>query len=316
MAFGCSHWNGRPAAARSLWAPDVLGRRCTTRRRMCISSPRGEDQGEGEFFSPQALISRSHRPRDRRPAQAMPSRGPLKLPTKFPERTWPSPAASGVGPIFNRDVHRHIMQPSFYHGWSSPHSRCCRYFRSFRKKLQKRHFARFSGYYSCKSGKSCLTCPRTGSSVVLFRFDVLGEPQAIRLELPPAARFSRAAVVWRPGTPCVSCRLSSRVAARRRVALRPGSTLPPAGAPAARADDDLEMDREKAQHGRVDARIQSPGARGKQGIVNSYDLYLDSQPMSNTPPPSRTRQLTPEMSRLQSSCPECRIAGVVTASRV
>jgi hypothetical protein len=94
----------------------------------------GEDQGEGELFSPQALISFSHRPRDCRPAQAIPSRAPLNLTINFRARDWPNPPASGGRPILNRDARRHIMQPSFYHGWGNPHSRCCRYFRSFRKK--------------------------------------------------------------------------------------------------------------------------------------------------------------------------------------
>jgi hypothetical protein len=58
---------------------------------------------------------------------------------------------------------------------------------------------------------------------------------------------------------------ASRAAATRGVALRPGSALPPAGAaPAAGSADELEMDCKKAQHGRVDARIQLLGTKGRQ----------------------------------------------------
>jgi hypothetical protein len=109
MAFGRSHWIGRPAAALSPWSPDVLGRRCTARQRMLFPLLGGEDQGEGELFSPQALISFPRCPGDCPPAQAIPSRGSLTTEINFPAPERPCPSDPGGRPFFNRDVSIHTI---------------------------------------------------------------------------------------------------------------------------------------------------------------------------------------------------------------
>ena len=113
--------------SRAVNRPTYLVDRNPPSQRMLSPLPGGEDQGEGEPFSPQALTNLG----DKRQCHRL-RRGKLALILTFSreEKVWRLDARIG-SVVQPRCAHTHHIN-LFYHCWRNLHSRCFPYFRSFR----------------------------------------------------------------------------------------------------------------------------------------------------------------------------------------